>query len=283
MKFKKLVISLVAIAVLYVFLYFENNCITISEHIVSSNKIPLEFDGFKIIHISDLHSKVFGKNNEILINKIKNENPDIVVITGDLIDRRRYNEEKSMTLINGLKDEIPIYYVNGNHEGWSGKFDSLEKKLINAGVVVLRNESMKIKKCSNSITIIGIDDPAFNAIQNTKENILRDIIRKELSSSIEKHDKNYKILLTHRPENFDIYTEYNIDLSLAGHAHGGQVRIPFIGGVIAPNQGYFPKYSEGIHEKSNSFMIVSRGLGNSLVPQRIWNRPEIVSIILKVK
>ncbi|WDV46704.1 metallophosphoesterase [Clostridiaceae bacterium M8S5] len=282
MKSKKLIIGL-AIVFICAFLYFENNNIVVTKQIIASKKLPKSFDGFKIVQVSDLHSKIFGKDNKTLTKKIREEKPDIVVITGDFIDRRRYDEEKSMTLIRGLNNEFPIYYVTGNHEGWSGKFTSLEKKLLDSGVIVMRNTSHKISRGSDSITIAGIDDPAFEAKQHEKEEKLKDITSRRIKEAIKKDDKNFKVLLTHRPENFDIYAKNNIDLSLAGHAHGGQVRLPFVGGLLAPNQGWFPKLTQGVHTMGDSHLIVSRGLGNSIVPLRIFNRPELVVVSLKAK
>ncbi|NRZ97951.1 metallophosphoesterase [Clostridium tetanomorphum] len=265
--------------VLIIFLYLENNNIVISKYKIRSKTLPSEFNNFKILHISDLHNKVFLYNNRGLINKIKKEKADIIVITGDLVDRRKYNEDKAISLIRKLKDIDPIYYVTGNHEGWSGKFHSLEKKLKHEGVTVLRNILHIYKKNKQNIFILGVDDPAFSTKNYTDRLKDYDIIKKNLEK-INK-EKGFKILLSHRPELFKLYVEKNIDLVFSGHAHGGQIIIPFLGGIIAPHQGFFPKYYKGTHKKNGTTMVISRGLGNSLAPQRIFNRPEIVTVILK--
>ncbi|WP_026896261.1 metallophosphoesterase [Clostridiisalibacter paucivorans] len=276
---RKTIIYLLAIILLIVFLYYENNGVTVSHYDIKSERIPQSFVGFKILQISDLHNKVFLNKNKGILKKIRDESPDVIVITGDLIDRRKYNEDNAMMLINSIKDMAPIYYVTGNHEGWSGKFYSLERKLKENDVTILRNESINIERDNDSIQMIGIDDPAFNTkgYMESYKNI--DILNSNMNNI--KNRDLYTILLSHRPEMFDLYADKEIDLVFSGHAHGGQIRIPLIGGLIAPDQGLFPKYYQGIYIKGNTSMIVSRGLGNSIVPQRLFNRPEIVVVTFK--
>jgi predicted MPP superfamily phosphohydrolase len=275
---KKHIILLGIIVFLVCFSYFENNNIVISKYNIKSSTLPKGFNGFKIVQISDLHNKVFYKDNNTLVKKIKSQKPDIIVITGDLVDRRKYNEENALSFIDKIKSIAPIYYVNGNHEGWSGKFESLEKKLEEEGVFVLRNESSVYEKGKEQILILGLDDPAFNTANHSEDYMNEGIIKKGLSDIND--DKKFRILLSHRPELFDLYVDNNIDVAFTGHAHGGQVIIPFIGGIIAPNQGFWPKYYKGMYTKNNTTMVLSRGLGNSIIPQRIFNRPEIVSVTL---
>ncbi|MEW9097287.1 MAG: metallophosphoesterase [Clostridiaceae bacterium] len=278
---KKIILVLLIIILMSLILYFQNNSIVITKHKIKSRKIPKEFNNIKLLHLSDLHSKVFGKNNKQIINKINKEQPDIIVITGDFIDRRNYNEEKAMLLIHGIKDIAPIYYVTGNHEGWSNKFSSLEVKLKEKGVIVLRNESISIRRRGQEIFILGVDDPSFNIIGYREKHKDYDIVKGEIEK-IKKEDA-FNILLCHRPELFDLYVEKDMDLVFAGHAHGGQINVPFLGGIIAPNQGFFPKYHKGVYNEKNTNMVVSRGLGNSLFPQRFFNRPEIVCVELVKK
>lgn len=172
----------------------------------------------------------------------------------------------------------PIYYVTGNHEWRSGKFSSLERKLNHLGVRVMRNSAEEITIATDKIQIIGIDDPAHGNASYAE----RAIAEEALSHSIKGLDKeDFTILLSHRPEMFSLYSEYEFDLVFSGHAHGGQVRLPFVGGLIAPNQGFFPKYTSGKNSLENTTMIVNRGLGNSIIPLRIFNRPEIVVVTLK--
>ena len=276
---KKYMVAIFIIIFLSCFSYFQNNSILISKYNVKSNKLASAFDNFKIVQISDLHNKVFYKDNKTLVKKIKSQNPDIIVITGDLVDKRKYNEKNALSFIDKIVPIAPIYYVNGNHEGWSGKFESLEKNLKKRGVIVLRNESLFYEKDKEKITILGVDDPAFNTSSHFEDYMNEGIMKKELLDV--NNGRYFSILLSHRPELFELYVHNNIDLAFAGHAHGGQVILPFLGGIIAPNQGFLPKYYKGMYEKNNTVMVVSRGLGNSIAPQRIFNRPEIVAVTLE--
>lgn len=275
---KKLSIFMVILVVLSIYIYFENNLIDNTYIYVSSIRVPKSFDGYKIVHLSDLHNKSFGKNQKNLVEKIKDIKPDIIFITGDIVDSRRYDEEPSLELVNSIHKIAPVYYVPGNHEIRSGKLEVLQKNLEQNGCIVLRNENKVITKNNERIIIAGVDDPCNSDVYIGEEKVLDGRIKDSIKD-IPKAE--YKILLSHRPEKFPVYAENNIDITFSGHAHGGQVILPFIGAVIAPNQGLFPKYSSGMYKKGESTMIVSRGLGNSLLPVRVFNKPEIVITILK--
>ncbi len=264
---------IVLVILLLLFLYDQNNRIQISYFTVSSEKIPESFHNFKILHISDLHNKEFGVDQSILAEKTKEIEPDIIVITGDFIDRKRTDIEAAMKYIRQVNSLAPVFYVPGNHEKISFQYEALKQELIKAGVMVLGNEDMFIEKNGESIRIVGINDPAFFQGDVTFEEMLAELM--------DTGYKGYQILLSHRPEKMSLYSENNVDLALTGHAHGGQFRFLFIKGVIAPNQGLFPKYTSGLYEVKDTKMIVSRGLGNSVIPQRIFNRPELVVITLQ--
>lgn len=254
------------------FLYSQNNWITKTKLKLSFKNLPRNFNNFKIVHISDLHNKSFGKKQQYLIKQIKKENPNIIVITGDLIDSRRYNENIAMEFINEAVKIAPVYYVTGNHEVRSAKFKSLEEQLMNSGVRVLGNSWESISIEDQNIIIAGVHDP-YTGIKHRE----RIVMNQYLQQIVKELDKNsFKLLLAHRPEKINDYAHYGFDLVFTGHAHGGQFRIPFIGGLLVPNQGFFPKYTSGVHKVDNTTMIISRGLGNSIMPQRIFNRPEIV-------
>lgn len=271
---KKNIIIVTIIIFLGCFSYFENNDIVVSNYAVKSKTLPKGFNNFKIVQISDLHNKVFYKDNSTLTAKIKSQKPDIIVITGDLVDRRTYNEENAISFIDKIKSIAPIYYVNGNHEGLPGRFKSLEKKLKEKGVIILRNESISYERNKEKITILGIDDPIFNtSVGNSEEKMKKELLAVN-------NEKGFRLLLSHRSEFFELYVHNNIDVAFTGHAHGGQIIIPFLGGIFAPGQGFFPKYYKGMYTSSNTTMVVSRGLGNSSFPQRIFNRPEIVTVTL---
>lgn len=274
MNFNKIIISVLVILVVVLFCYIENNWISISNINYNSNKIPKSFQGYKIVHLSDLHNKSFGKNQKKLIDTIKKTKPDLIVFTGDIIDSRRYDEKPSLELMKNITEIAPVYYVTGNHEIRTGKAKELEDKLQELGVRVLENKGERITKGSDSVFIYGIDDPSgydYNGISSS--------VKKELME-LDKNNKGFNMLLAHRPEHIDAYSSFNFDLVFSGHAHGGQVRIPFIGGVIAPGQGFFPKYTSGAYKYGSTTMIVSRGLGNSLAPVRVFNRPEVVVVTL---
>ncbi|MGE4282798.1 MAG: metallophosphoesterase [Clostridia bacterium] len=278
MKVKRVLTTLILLICVLLFLYYENNFITITNVTIKSNKLPQSFNGYKIVHLSDLHSKSFGESQRNLIRKIRNIEPDLIVFTGDLIDSKDYNEEAGIGLMKQIVRIAPVYYVTGNHEWWSGRFDTLEKAIKESGATVLRNAYKKIAKNQDEIFIIGIDDPAASYDRDGEEKLIENEIG-TATQGIEE-DKRFKILLSHRPEVFSIYSQFSFNLILSGHAHGGQVRLPLIGSIIAPNQGFFPHYTSGKYIEEDSIMVVNRGLGNSIIPQRLFNHPEVIVITL---
>lgn len=275
-KIKRSILLIATLVGCSIFLYLQNNLISITEVKITSSKIPSSFKGYKILQISDLHNKKFGDNQDVLIQKIKSIDPDIIAITGDLIDSKSYDAEVSMQLIREIVKKYPVYFVTGNHEQWSGKYNNLEKELKKYDVNVLRNEHVGIRKGEQEINLLGIDDPEFVTGNRDEGNIIIDEIKK---AKIEMQPDKYNVLLSHRPEFIKEYTNERLDLVLSGHAHGGQVRLPFIGGLVAPNQGVLPKYTAGLYVEQNTSMVVSRGLGNSIIPQRILNRPDRKSVV----
>ena len=276
---KKLIYIMVGIVAFAYFVYFQNNSIVTSKTVIRSADIPNGFHQYKIVHLSDLHSKNFGRDQQILVRKVSQLKPNIIVFTGDLIDSNRVGDEASLILMKELTTIAPVYYVSGNHEWWSGTFSSLESSLNDLGVRVLRNEHDVVDKGNDKMYIVGIDDPAHGSKSLTERERTEDVIVESIEG-IEKD--SFTILLSHRPEMLDLYAASGFDIVFAGHAHGGQVRIPFIGGLVAPNQGFFPTYTAGKHELNQTVMVVSRGLGNSIIPLRLFNRPEIVEITLEV-
>lgn len=250
-----------------------------SNRAVQLTKISIngEIKGLKIAHISDFHNAKFKNNNEKLLTLISNANPDIIAITGDLIDSRHTNLQNSIDLASSLVEIAPCYYVPGNHESRIPKeYNELKTALNSLGVTVLEDEKITLEKDGKSYTLLGIRDPMFEIPKDSLEKS-KSVIAKKLTTLTE-NCESYKILLSHRPEAFCEYVSADINLALSGHAHGGQAQIPFIGGLIAPNQGFFPKYSEGLHQKKNTSMVISRGLGNSLCPLRFNNRPEVIFV-----
>jgi predicted MPP superfamily phosphohydrolase len=283
-KKKWLIAFIVVIALGIPFLYFENNAITTTTFRMQSDKLPSGFDRYRIVQLSDLHSKMFGDNQSQLVRKVAKLKPDLIVVTGDLVDARRYNAETSLTAMREMLKLAPVYYVTGNHEWGSGRYGELEDGLIELGVQVMRNVGETIKLGDGSFRLIGIDDPTFDGRTYRGSIGADERIRKVLDSFDEKtnntQEEPFTVLLSHRPEMFEVYSNNRIDLTFSGHAHGGQIRLPFLGGVLAPNQGLFPRYDAGKFVSESSTMIVSRGLGNSTFPQRLFNRPEIIMVEL---
>jgi predicted MPP superfamily phosphohydrolase len=277
-KTRALFVVAATIAAIAFFCIWQNNAITTTHIHYSNAKIPKEFNGYRIVHISDLHNKQFGKNQEPLLKKIYAVSPDIIVVTGDLIDRRKYDLETATVFISGAMKIAPVYYVSGNHEAWSGDYKNISQKLRSLGVHILDDTKATLFKGKGKIEILGLSDPDFltsSYMEGTNSSKLKEHL--EVLSD----DSVFRILLCHRPELFDIYVNENIDLIFSGHAHGGQFRIPFVGALVAPDQGLFPKYTSGAYTQNQSTMIVSRGLGNSIIPIRIFNRPEIVVVTLQ--
>ncbi len=265
----KIIICLIVLAGLTALLIWGNNSIEITEIKVTDEEIPDGFSSFRIAQISDLHNAEFGNNNSRLIKKLKRTEPDIIVITGDMIDSKKTDVDIASSFAAEAVKIAPVYYVTGNHEGNNrSEYEKLRSELENAGVILLENRFMKIEKGDESIIIAGADDPVF---LNDFEYVIDNIIEE---------NEEYTVLLAHRPEYIDIYEKYGADMVFSGHAHGGQFRIPFIGGVVAPGQGFFPEYDSGKYTEGDTVMIVSRGLGNSIIPLRVNNRPEIIVVEL---
>lgn len=281
-RFMRMVLRIVllsTIVALIAWIFWANVAIEINTFTIASKKLPVEFDGYRIAQVSDLHNAEFGKENKELIKLLEKAQPDIIVITGDLVDSRNTNIEIALDFVKQAVEIAPCYYVTGNHEArLSGKeYKNLEDGLLEAGVQVLHGEEILLEKEGTVITLLGVDDPSFGTIDGEilKKKVTAKQIRELFSM------ENYTILLSHRPELLQEYCDAGVDLVFSGHAHGGQFRLPFIGGVIAPNQGLFPRYDSGLYSQGTTNMMVSRGLGNSLCPIRFNNRPEIIVVELQ--
>lgn len=273
------VLVLLTVILLGGFLVYEDKNIELNTYEIVSVDLPEEFDGYRIAHISDFHNAVFGKDNTKLINMLKEAEPDIIAVTGDIIDSRRTDIDISFAFVEEMLKIAPCYYVSGNHEArGSEEFAVLKENMLKAGVTILENTQTVIERSGAVVDILGLRDPTFT-VSGTAEMEAK-VVADELSS-LDTAAENFTLLLSHKPEFFDVYCENNIDLVLSGHAHGGQFRIPFVGGLIAPGQGFFPEYDAGVFEKGGTHMIVSRGIGNSIIPLRINNRPEIILIELR--
>ena len=264
------------------------------------SSLPSAFDGFRIAQISDLHNADFGGKIEQKVEKLK---PDIIVITGDSIHKEgEYKNALSVTA--HLSEIAPTYYVSGNHESILSCFFKFRDEMTEKGVVVLDNETTVLERSGESVILIGMSDPAFfrssensgekhttlypdgrkdrfkQKLKEISEEITTQYSKKLSEEATTQYSKTFRILLSHRPELYDFYISCDIDITLSGHAHGGQVRVPLIGALYAPNQGLFPRYTDGMKKSDGKYMIISRGLGKSSPMPRIFNPPEIVLVSL---
>ena len=276
-KKKTVLIILAATALLLAaWTVWGNLTVGVTRYKITSERLPESFNHYKIAVVSDLHNAEFGKNNSTLVNKITKEHPDMIAITGDIVDYNRTDIETAKTLVRQLAEIAPCYYVTGNNEAALGeRYAKLKRVLLQEGVIILHDEYVRLTKNNEFIILAGLDDPDF---RETDASVQQSMLKSTLRDM--KLPDGYRVLLSHRPEAFDAYVSENVDLVLSGHAHGGQFRLPFIGGVIAPDQGLFPKYDAGNYCEGQTVMIVSRGIGNSIIPIRINNRPEIVCVEL---
>ena len=272
-----LIVSVLVILCLGIWILWANIALEVNEYEIVSDRIPEAFAGFRIAQVSDLHNKDFGEGYGQLLTLLSEINPDIIVVTGDLIDSRQTDLDVALEFAWQAGKIARVYYVSGNHEARVPEYEDLKIGLVKAGVVILENQKVQITREGESITLMGIDDPSFQEdyLFGDSESVARQAIE-----DLQNESDGYTILLSHRPELFDLYVETEMDLVFSGHAHGGQFRLPFIGGLIAPNQGFFPKYDAGLFSEGSTNMIVSRGVGNSIVPVRFNNRPEIILVTL---
>ena len=256
----------------------QNKKLKVRKTTLKFDKLPQAFDNFKIAQVSDIHCDKVGHSDLSFINKIKNFNPDMIVITGDILDSYNNNMDIAYNILSQLAIVAPCYFVSGNHElRLPEEYEQLINRMKKLNITHLHNSKLFITKNNESINLVGVEDYNFFKNEdnlNHRANFIKTL--KELYSS-----NHFNILLSHRPEKFPIYADIKYDLIFSGHAHGGQWRIPFVGGIFSPSQGFFPKYTNGNYVLKNSTLIVSQGLGNSSFPIRINNRIELVLAILK--
>ena len=247
---------------------------------VAVSGLPEGFDGLRIVHLSDIHGHEYGEGSEDLLKRVYEAKPEIIVITGDLIDRE---EQMAMVpaLAKGLASIAPTYYVTGNHEWsveWSGSAHAvrtLKGLLAESGVTVLSNDFAVLERKGDKLVLAGVDDPNGRADQKTPE---------ELAAEIGQEAPGlFTLLLAHRNDAIEGYAAAGFDLVLSGHAHGGIVRLPFTDGLLSPARTFFPTWTSGAYTVGNTTLFVSRGLGNNTTPIsgfRLFNRPEVAVLEL---
>lgn len=269
-----ILLSLMA-AALTVWLLWSNFSVEVTGYTVTHPNIPQPFSGYRIVQVSDLHNCRYGKDNTRLLELISRENPDIILITGDMIDSRMTNTEIALAFAKEAVKIAPVYYVPGNHEARLEVYAQFRLQLAAEGVTLLENTSLPLNKDDAHITLMGIVDPGF--LPELPMEAYPQGVNSMLSCM---KPEGYTILLSHRPEFFEIYVSHGANLVFSGHAHGGQVRLPGIGGMYAPGQGFFPRYDAGLFTKGDTTMVVSRGVGSKVILPRVNNRPEIVVVEL---
>ena len=263
-----------AVALLLGLLFlWENDSLTVSEYTLNQ-KIPEAFDGFKIVQVSDLHCHYFGKR---LAAAVHESTPDIIVLTGDLVDRKSGNPETAYQFIRDISGVASIYAVSGNHEKSKVGFEAHQKKLAALGVVLLENQEVTLCKNGASIGLFGIEDPYLPERQ-TKEEV-EGLVREQINRFHPVYD--YNIMLFHRANMMELFDDSQFDLVFSGHLHGGQIRLPWLGGLFSPAGEIFPKHSEGMYVKGKQTYVISRGLGNLTIVPRINNKPELVVVTLQ--
>ena len=285
----KIIFIFIGIFILmYLYTKYNVNTLEVTKYVVENKKVPKEFDGYNIVQISDLHSKLFGENNKKLIQKIKSLNPDIVVVTGDLIDGENNNYNVALDFMKEISKLDRVYYIIGNHEQkslikkYKDEYKDYFNKLHQIDFVNLDNNKVEIVKGDSNINLYGLTVPysCYKYLFDNQETTSIDI--DFLEEKLGKVDREqFNILLAHTPFYFDEYEKWGADLTLCGHVHGGIVRLPLVGGLLSPDRKFFPKYDLGEYIKNKSTMIVSKGLGGSKVLIRVNCKPEIVNIKLK--
>ena len=265
------------LTVLIVWSVWGNTALELNTYTIANSRLPANFEGYRIAHVSDLHNAQMGEDNGKLLAMLWEADPDMIAITGDLIDSRNTNVEIALRFVQEAMKIAPCYYVTGNHEARKSEYDELKIGMVSAGVIILEDDRIEIDIDGDAITLIGVNDPSFQTDYLFGDS---EVIINAKLTDLHMDGSGFTILLSHRPELFSIYAGHDIDLVLSGHAHGGQFRLPFVGGLVAPNQGFFPDYDAGIYTDGNTNMLVSRGIGNSILPLRINNRPEVILIEL---
>ena len=281
-KYIKLAVTLSIVIVIILFCNFQNKHLETTHYTYAAEQLGADLEGYRIVQISDLHNAKFGKNNQKLVDRIRECEPDMIVLTGDLVDSNHTNVDRAVQFVNEIVKICPVYYVTGNHEYWLEKseYDELMSGLADAGVVILDNQVVEISRGDAKFRLVGLDDRSLS--DGTLGTLLKDQAgqKEETADNENSGEKELTVVLAHEPQYLARYAGTGVDLVLSGHAHGGQFRLPFVGGIVAPDQGFLPEYTAGEYYMNGTEMIVSRGLGNSVIPVRLFNYPEIVCVDL---
>ena len=255
--------------------------IAVRKYVVESEKIPTGFDGCRIVHISDLHGRWFGAEQEKLLEAVRRQKPEVILMTGDWVDRDYQGEDERccQVVVKGLLEIAPVYGIIGNHEARAKHRSYLIEELSRLGVRLLLDETIVLKRRCDSIHLVGFETPYHAPLNEDLSELkrLEEEYREALNPRKAEGESVYRLVMAHRPELIDMYQQLELDLVLSGHAHGGLMRLPFGYRLLAPGQSWFPKYTHGMYQKDETRMIVSCGLGGP----RIFIQPEIGVIVLK--
>lgn len=264
---------LVTLAALFALLFADSaNRLVTTDYTVTSARLPADFDGFRIVQLSDLHAAEFGKDNARLVRAVAAAQPDLIVLTGDFIEAED-QIPVTLALAQQLVPLAPVYFVSGNHDWASHAIDALFDGLADAGVTCLRNEFVTLQHGAGSIVLAGVDDPNGRADMPTPDRVAAAVQAE--------HPGAFTVLLGHRNYWVGEYPTLPVDVILCGHAHGGVVRLPGVGGLIGTDRTLFPDYTAGMFASGQYQMIVSRGLGQIAQLPRLLNNPEIVCLTLR--
>lgn len=258
------------------FVIWDNNALEVTRAEFSSVRLPAGFDGLVVVQLSDLHGKEFGEGNKRLLDAVAAQSPDLIAVTGDLVDENTKRPLQYAAAVGGALSALaPTYYVTGNHEWALRQAEDVCAALKSAGVTCLRNQTVPIERDGERILLSGVDDPNAYADQKTPEGVTRELL--------EAYGENdFRLLLAHRNNLFATeYYRLGYDLTLAGHGHGGLIRLPFTDGLIDPHQGFLPSYTAGFYTVEGAKLFVSRGLGNIFPSARLFNRPEVAVLTLR--
>lgn len=275
-------VSAAALAVLVLlvatgaWLLWDNRRLDLTSYEVTVDQLPPAVERLRIAQVSDLHAAGFGDFRHRVVSSVEEAQPDLIALTGDLVDHRTTEIDSVLDMAEQLQAIAPAYFVLGNHEADSPVLEELLVGLETRGIVVLRDEAVQVEIDGAELTVAGLDDPRVRAVRREEPREPSAVL-----AALDLPEDSPTVLLAHRPELLEGYLGSGVDLVLSGHAHGGQVRIPWVGGLYAPHQGAFPQLSEGVHERDGTTMVICRGLGNSIAGVRVNNPRELVIVELR--
>lgn len=274
MRRRKTAVLLVLTALLAAgFLLWGNCSLQTTETALVSPALPPAFDGLRIVELADLHGRVFGRGSRRLLAAVRRAEPDLICIDGDLFDE---HTDLAMLppLLRGLCAIAPVYYVTGNHEWRVPGLRGILAQMRACGVTVLQDDWRVLRRGEDALIVAGTDDPCGPAERKTPAELIADI-------RAEAGEAAFLLLLTHRNDQLPQWSALGVQAVLAGHCHGGVVRLPFVGGLFGTDRRLFPAWDAGLYRQGETALYVSRGLGYTNVHFRLFNRPEVAVIVLR--